>query len=66
MNAQQLMNRDDKRIEALAQLTELATRLELTWSVVEDTMTITLPKPDEVELPIVAKVEVPLDEVTND
>ena len=64
MNPQQLMNRDDKRAEAIDALAQLATNLELSYVIQENTFTITLPLPDEVELPIVAKIEVPLEEDT--
>lgn len=63
MNSQQLMNRDDQRAEAINRLSQVATDLELTYSYDENFMTIHLPQPDEVELPIVAKIDVPEEEV---
>jgi hypothetical protein len=50
------------RQDKINQLSQLATDLQLSYTIDEDSMTITLPSYDEVELPVVAKIEVPLDE----
>ena len=62
MNAQQLMNQDDKRAEAISQLSELAAKLELSYTIENNVMTVTLPTPSDAPLPVVATIEVPVDE----
>jgi hypothetical protein len=50
------------RQDAINQLSQVATDFSLSYEFDEDRMIITLPKYDDVELPVVAKIEVPTEE----
>lgn len=50
------------RQDAINQLSQVATDFSLSYVIEEDKMTIMLPKYEEVELPVVAEIEVPVDE----
>lgn len=50
------------REDAIQQLQAVADSFSLSYVIEEDTMTITLPKYDVAELPVVGTIEVPLEE----
>lgn len=53
---------DSIRQDAINQLSQVATDFSLSYVIEEDKMTIMLPKYEDVELPVVAEIEVPVDE----
>lgn len=61
----QLDDLGSKRREVVDKLSQLATDLELSYTITGDEMTIRLPQHDEVELPIVGTIQVPLEEDDN-
>lgn len=64
MNALQLDDTGSKRRDAQDKLAQLATDLELSYTITGDEMIIKLPEHDIAHLPIVGTIEVPLDEET--